>query len=61
MFNFLSNLGICLLEAKWTKCVTFRGTTLKNNEVNFIIRVNFHAQVDNLLNARVVIEKLGIW
>ena len=28
-----------------------RGTTLKNNEASFIIRFNFHAQVDNLLNA----------
>ena len=28
-----------------------RGTTLKNNEVCFMIRFNFHAEVDNLLNS----------
>ena len=28
-----------------------RGTTVKNNEVRFIIRFNFHVQANNLLNA----------
>ena len=42
--------GIRSLEAKWTlSVVRSRGTALKNNGVS--IRFNFHAQVDNLLNA----------
>ena len=40
--------GILSLEAK---CVTIRETKLKNNDTSFVIRFNFHAQVDNLLNA----------
>ena len=43
VFNHWRQSELSVLESRWT--------TLKNNEVSFIIRFNFHAQVDNLLNA----------
>ena len=49
VFDYRRRSGLSVLQST--------GTTLKNNEMSFINGVNFHDQVDNLLNAPRISKK----